>query len=262
MENIRIIKTNKDKDAVYFYGFIYYHKRHNRDGTVYWKCKDCQATITTNETVMKIGKTPTCTKDDILNCHDTHETTSEEVLEADQSVKVIRKRVEKENVAISKVYYEEKKEYLEKMKEKQPDQDIEELIVCFPDLYSIKSSLYNHKWKNFPKLPQNLDELVVPSQLTVTEDDKDFLICDGKVEKERILIFASRTGLEILSKTQQWHADGTFKSAPQMFLQVYIICGFYKEKLFPCVDAVTTAKNEIAYKYILDQIKTKSIALE
>jgi hypothetical protein len=260
MDKIRIIKTSKDNDAVYIYGYIYYHKRHNRDGTVYWKCKDCQATITTHDkTVMKIGKTTSCAKEDILNSHEPHKTTSEEVLEADQSVKNIRKRVEKENVAISKAYYEEKKEYLTKMKEK-TDQDMEELIACFPDLYSIKSSLYSHKWKNFPPLPHNLDELVVPSQLTITEDDKSFLLCDGKVDKERVLIFASRTGLEILSKTTQWHADGTFKSAPQMFLQVYIICGFYKDKIFPCVYSITTAKNEMIYKYIIDQIKTKAIA--
>jgi hypothetical protein len=72
-----------------------------------------------------------------------------------------------------------------------------------------------------------------------TEDDENFLVSDGKVDKERVLIFASKTGLEILSKTVQWHANGTFKTAPKMFQQVYIIFGFYKDKLFTCAYSVT-----------------------
>jgi len=45
------------------------------------------------------------------------------VLEADQSVKAIRKRVETENVAISKAYNDEKKEYLDKLKAQQLEYD-------------------------------------------------------------------------------------------------------------------------------------------
>jgi len=51
------------------------------------------------------------------------------VLEADQSVKAIRKRVETENVAISKAYNDEKKEYLDKLKAQQLEYDMEELIA-------------------------------------------------------------------------------------------------------------------------------------
>ena len=95
MENIRIIKTKRDKDAVYLFGFVYHHKRNNRDGTIYWKCKDCPATITTLDTnVIKIGKKSDFSKDELIGSHEPHETTNIDVLEADQSVKAIRKRVE------------------------------------------------------------------------------------------------------------------------------------------------------------------------
>ncbi len=144
MENIRIIKTKRDKDAVYIYGYVYHHKRNNKDGTIYWKCKDCPATITSfGENVKKIGKKDECRKDELIGSHEPHHITSIDVLEADQSVKAIRKRVETENVAISKAYNDEKKEYLDKMKEF--EYDMEDLIAQFPDLYSIKSSLYNHR---------------------------------------------------------------------------------------------------------------------
>jgi hypothetical protein len=45
----------------------------------------------------------------IMKNYEPHETTNIDVLEADQSVKAIRKRVETENVAISKAYNDEKR---------------------------------------------------------------------------------------------------------------------------------------------------------
>jgi hypothetical protein len=110
----------------------------------------CAASVVSCDTT---GNKSDCSKEELVSSHDDHEGTSIEVLEADQSVKAMWKRVENENIAISKAYNEEKKLYLDKVKSQQDESELQELIVHFSDLYTIKSSLYHHKWKNFPKLP-------------------------------------------------------------------------------------------------------------
>ena len=53
-----------------------------------------------------------------------------------------------------------------------------------------------------------------------------------------MICYASNIGLEILSISTEWHADGTFKSAPRKYKQLYHIHAWYK------------AMNNILKKYV------------
>ena len=56
----------------------------------------------------------------------------------------------------------------------------------------------------------------------------------------RILIFISDRSLIELSKRRIWYADGTFKSAPKGFMQLYTIHGINENGLaFPAAYILT-----------------------
>jgi hypothetical protein len=65
---------------------------------------------------------------------------------------------------------------------------VEETATYFPEFESIRSSLYKNKRKIYPKLPTNLDELIISDDFCVTEEGKRFLLADLKDDNERIII--------------------------------------------------------------------------
>ena len=87
-----------------------------------------------------------------------------------------------------------------------------------------------HKNKKVPKLPQNIDDLKdLPIHYKETLTKQRFLaspidmIC-------KYLLLTSLIGLTILSKSEKWWVDGTFKTAPKFYYQHYIIHGKYNNK--------------------------------
>ena len=61
---------------------------------------------------------------------------------------------------------------------------------------------------------------------------------------DRILIFASNLQLECLSKSAVWHVDGTFKTAPSLYKQVYTVAAWYKEEMHNCAHILLTKKEK------------------
>ena len=47
----------------------------------------------------------------------------------------------------------------------------------------------------------------------------------GSDDRERFLIFNTEQNLDLLERTPQWHADGTFKCCPALFYQLYKVNG-------------------------------------
>ena len=50
-----------------------------------------------------------------------------------------------------------------------------------------------------------------------------FPLYDSGPDPERILIFGTCQNVDMLINSQHWLADGTFKTAPTLFQQVYVI---------------------------------------
>ena len=95
----------------------------------------------------------------------------------------------------------------------------------------MSTRLYTALKSTIPKLPKTLHVGVVEGQFAVTVSNKRFLIKDLKVlingKWERIIVWGSDVGLEILVKSLRWFGDGTFKTAQPHFLRVYFIYGYY-----------------------------------
>ena len=74
-----------------------------------------------------------------------------------------------------------------------------------------------------------------------------------------MICYASNVGLEILSKSTEWHADGTFKSAPRKYKQLYHIHAWYKGHMYLCAKIFLKNKDEVTYDRMLQMLKSESL---
>ena len=115
---------------------------------------------------------------------------------------------------------------------------------------------------NIPKTFRELAEMF-PDEMKVTEDDKSFLVYAGNTKGTKIedmnnlekthdpivLIFISKIGREILRSGYIWFGDGTFKSCPRPFSQIYTVFGQRKGfKSLPAAFTLLPNKEEATYQ--------------
>lgn len=250
--------TTKNKRCLIFYDYKYCLKRQNGN-SIYWSCRvdKCSASISTSgSVVIKINgkKAETASHDIIKNSHAEvdHKLFSEEMVTVTNAVADMKLKV-KNGETVKKVYTQSQNKFLK------DTNDPELTAQRFPNLISIKTSLYNEQRKVYPKLPNSLDDLNLSGQFTKTVLDGRYLVKDVKVGVDRIAVFASDVGIEILCKSKRDHADGTFDITPPLFKQVYLIHGWYRGKMFPCVIILLTGKSFELYKMAIQIIKDQAL---
>jgi len=74
-------------------------------------------------------------------------------------------------------------------------------------------------------------------------------------------VFATKENLDLLSKSDHWFADGTFKSCPPLFTQVYTIHVIKHNLVIPIVFALMPDKTQSSYERLFSAIKTHNINL-
>ena len=78
-------------------------------------------------------------------------------------------------------------------------------------------------------IPHLLSEINIPEQLRRTKTDlnEDFLMTDtGPEDPNRIIVLASRTDVARLASCDVWLCDGTFRSCPELFYQLWVFFSF------------------------------------
>ena len=70
---------------------------------------------------------------------------------------------------------------------------------------------------------KRLDTLLIPEEYTKYLDEHFLRVDTGPDDPERILIFATDEGLADLKKYRHWCSDGTFKSRPKIFYQIFML---------------------------------------
>lgn len=82
--------------------------------------------------------------------------------------------------------------------------------------------------KQVPPVPKSPD-FDIPESFRRNNKNEEFLAYDRFHAKlgGRLLIFTTKTLMEILCQSEQMMVDGTFKTRPIMFSQVYVIMGKY-----------------------------------
>ncbi|PKK59673.1 hypothetical protein RhiirC2_719657 [Rhizophagus irregularis] len=85
-----------------------------------------------------------------------------------------------------------------------------------------------------------------------TLNGSDFLIKDLTVGEEKVLIFTTTSNIKYLAQSNFWLADGTFKTVPTIFRQLYTIHGSIgsneNSRIMPLVYALMSNKSEVAYR--------------
>ena len=99
----------------------------------------------------------------------------------------------------------------------------------FPLFGQIDSSIYRQRLSNLPTLPASRETLNLPANLQQTISGSNFLLYSP--QGNEILIFATQKNILKLSTKVHWCVDGTFKSVPHSYLQLFIIHAFEGDKL-------------------------------
>ncbi|KAK9731441.1 hypothetical protein QE152_g13671 [Popillia japonica] len=96
-----------------------------------------------------------------------------------------------------------------------------------------------------------------PEDYKRTTDGELFLLFDSGPEEQRILLFSTQRNLSFMEQCGHWFADGTFKSAPPLFSQIYTIHGVRYSNVIPTVFALLPNKTQETYTrvFVFQQLK-------
>ena len=118
---------------------------------------------------------------------------------------------------------------------------------------AIKSSLYRHRDRLFPKILRSIRSILITGQLSQTLDRKRFLL---KIDRNGgIIVFSTEWQLQLLAKSEMLLSDGTFKSSPKWFFQLYIIHGMIEVQKFPLVWVLLKNKTTGIYQRMLEILR-------
>ncbi|KAG0422688.1 hypothetical protein DMUE_6188 [Dictyocoela muelleri] len=96
----------------------------------------------------------------------------------------------------------------------------------------------------------------IPETIKETFSKQKFLLYNNNVSDNRkILIFITKTHLLYLKKSIAWYCDGTFKTSPREFEQVYFIMGQIRNKNVPLVYIIMGNRSKECYKEAFNEIK-------
>ncbi|XP_078520302.1 uncharacterized protein LOC144819656 [Lissotriton helveticus] len=107
--------------------------------------------------------------------------------------------------------------------------------------------------------PQTFSDINIPPELTVTFTNETFLLHDNNNPEKRLLIFSTTRNLATLENTEIWMMDGTFKSTPHPFNQIYTIHGNINHTTIPLVFGLLPDRQSSTYTEFLSVIKTKTL---
>src|SRR5579863_7060855 len=72
-------------------------------------------------------------------------------------------------------------------------------------------------------VPHRREDVNLPQSYQKTANGDGFLFFDSGPDHNRIMIFTTNQNLEFLKSSDTWLADGTFKVAPTLFDQLFVI---------------------------------------
>ena len=101
----------------------------------------------------------------------------------------------------------------------------------------------------------SLLELSIPSKYRITHSNEPFLLFDSDDGSDKIIIFPTLRNLQLLSNISNWYADGTFKTAPPLFNQLYSKHGIVNGDVLPLVYTLMANETEEHYNKLFSELK-------
>ena len=103
-----------------------------------------------------------------------------------------------------------------------------------------------------PEAAKTIEDIVLDGEWCKTLGNEDFVLPRASNDT---LIFTGKTNLQFLSQCKTIYVDGTFKSCPKPFTQVYSIHGLYGGYVVPLVYALLTDKSATTYYNIFGKVR-------
>ena len=102
--------------------------------------------------------------------------------------------------------------------------------------------------EDHPPPAHHAADIQLPQSMTQTTTGANFIVHDsGPGDQNRLIIFGTQDSLRWLRENPHWLADGTFKIAPEVFLQVYTVHVVLQQTVIPCLYALMRNKTEAMY---------------
>ncbi|XP_068242204.1 uncharacterized protein [Palaemon carinicauda] len=133
----------------------------------------------------------------------------------------------------------------------------EAAAVKRPKPQSMKRTVRGIRFENncLPPLPQCRSDLFFTDEYTKSCRGENFLLFDSGPTEKRIVIFATQRCTNILANSDRWYGDGTFKTVPLLFYQLYTFHGFKEDVAIALIYALLPDKSETTYSILLEKIK-------
>lgn len=130
-------------------------------------------------------------------------------------------------------------------------------MVAAPQVATLKRDIQRQKASARPTEPKSLQEIQLGPRWTQTlgENPLNFLMYDsGPAAPNRILAFAADDALHNLAAADTWFMDGNFKSAPSIFMQVYVIRCKLDSGAISCVYSLLPSKDRATYRELFTSV--------
>lgn len=232
----KFVHSEKSKKKLFFEGHLFYKDRENLN-KVYWKCEHFKSKC----------KARAITKDNVIVKHTNMHNHIADAghVEAQKVVSDIR------NAAVVSC---DTPNYIVASISGRINQSVAAKLPSVPNL---KRVIVNARAKqnSGPVQPVSRRDIVFPEEFTRTEKGEPFLLFDSGPEDDRMLIFATAQNLQILRSSNHWHGDGTFKTVPLLFEQLYTIHALRENKSIPLVYILLANKTQYTYARMLREIK-------
>jgi hypothetical protein len=108
-----------------------------------------------------------------------------------------------------------------------------------------------------PAEPLTLIDWQLDDEFKTTLDGSDFFR-EIQLDGERVYLFVNRAHLRHLFRSNFWIMDGTFKTVPLLFSQLYSIhceVGGINSRILPIVWALMTSKSENCYVALFEELR-------
>lgn len=231
------VTSSKGKRKLYIDGYLYI-KDYKRNNNIYWKCENFKKTLCKSRVIES--------ENGVIKHSQEHNHAGDAAkFEAEKILQTIREDAvdsrDTPHYIVSNSVNNIPKAVMAKL----------------PTVPTMKRTIRNIRIKHnsCPAIPHNRSDIEFPEIYKTTENGEPFLLYDSGKSENRILIFSTTRNLQLLARSKHWYADGTYKTVPHLFQQLYTIHGLHNQISIPLVYALLPSKTEECYIRFLRALK-------
>ena len=102
----------------------------------------------------------------------------------------------------------------------------------------------------------SLQDLTISGEFLLLMRGEAFFLYNSGPVQHRTLVFSTHRNLDLMARCPNWYADETFKTAPPLFQQLYIIHAVQYNSVLPIVFILMTERCTNAYIRVLTELNS------